>query len=305
MDLKQLEQFVVVAEERHFTRAARRLNMVQSGLSAAIRGLEEELGGPLFLRSTRRVDLTPAGEVLLGEARRVLETVRNARQAVTDVHGLSRGRLRIAAIQNPAPFVDLARSLGRFRAAHEGIEIDLAFDGSTPLFEEVRDGRFDVAFTQPREPLPPGVTMRMIACEGLVVACAPDHRLAGAEDIALAELAQEIFVELKPDWGLRRLVDRAFAAAGLTRRIGFEVNDPAIVLDLAAQGLGIALVPESIAAVRQGDGGQPPIAVAAIRPDQEPCWELAVAFRGTDGEAENRVAAAFLAHLVVAAPPAG
>ena len=70
MDLKQLEQFVAVAEERHFTRAAQRLNMVQSGLSAAIRGLEEELGGPLFVRSTRRVDLTPAGAVLLDEARR-------------------------------------------------------------------------------------------------------------------------------------------------------------------------------------------------------------------------------------------
>ena len=74
MDLKQLEHFVALAEERHFTRASRRLNLVQSGLLASIRSLEEDLGGPLFIRSTRRVDLPPAGEVLFDEARRVRAT---------------------------------------------------------------------------------------------------------------------------------------------------------------------------------------------------------------------------------------
>ena len=85
MDLKQLEHFAAVAEELHFTRASRRLNLVQSGLSASIRSLEEDLGGPLFIRSTRRVDLTPAGEVLFDEARRVLTAARAARHATAMV----------------------------------------------------------------------------------------------------------------------------------------------------------------------------------------------------------------------------
>src|SRR5919206_91938 len=72
VELRQLEHFVAAAEERHFTRAARRLHIVQSGLSASIRALERELGAPLFVRSTRRVELTPAGRALLPEARRAL-----------------------------------------------------------------------------------------------------------------------------------------------------------------------------------------------------------------------------------------
>jgi DNA-binding transcriptional LysR family regulator len=72
VDLKQLEHFVALAEERHFTRASRRLNLVQSGLLASIRSLEEDLGGLLFIRNARCVDLSPAGEVLFDEARRVL-----------------------------------------------------------------------------------------------------------------------------------------------------------------------------------------------------------------------------------------
>ena len=76
VDLRQLEHFVAVDEERHFTRASRRLNLVQSGLSASIHWLEKDLGGPLFIRSMRRVDLSPAGEVLFDEARRVLAPAR-------------------------------------------------------------------------------------------------------------------------------------------------------------------------------------------------------------------------------------
>jgi DNA-binding transcriptional LysR family regulator len=143
MDLKQLECFIAVAEERHFTRAARRLNVVQSGLSQTIRMLEDELGGPLLVRSTRRVDLTPAEKVLLKEAAYVLAAAREARLAVTQVHGLARGQLRIGSIQSLAPFVDLPASPGRFRNRFSGIDVPLLLDGATPLLDEVNEGRFD------------------------------------------------------------------------------------------------------------------------------------------------------------------
>ena len=91
MDLRQLEHFVAVAEERHFTRAASRLNIVQSGLSASIRALEEEMGAPLFLRTTRRVNLTSAGQAFLEEANRVLAAARVARNVVVELQGLGAG----------------------------------------------------------------------------------------------------------------------------------------------------------------------------------------------------------------------
>ncbi|WP_049620752.1 LysR family transcriptional regulator [Frateuria defendens] len=299
MDLKQLEYFVAVAEERHFTRAAQRLNVVQSGLSQAIRSLEGELGGPLFVRTTRSVALTAAGSVLLDEAHRVLEAARGARLAVTQVHGLARGRLRIGAIQGLAPFIDLPASLGRFREAFGGIDIELSFDGAAPLLDEVREGRLDVAFTQPGDAPVPELASRLLVCEGLVAVCAPKHSLAGARELPLAALAGEVFVDLKADWGMRRLVDQSFAAAGLQRRIGFEVNDMSWLTELAAQGLGIALVPESVARARREDKRLKPIAIAELREAEEPCWEIAVAYRQRrDDDPQGRIAAAFLERLV-------
>ncbi|GAB6852123.1 LysR family transcriptional regulator [Paraburkholderia sp. A1RI_3L] len=294
MDLKQLEHFVAVAEERHFTRASQRVNVVQSGLSASIRALEEDLGGPLFVRSTRRVALTAAGEVLLEEARRVLAAAREARHAVTQVHGLARGRLSIGAIHGLAPFIDLPASLGRFRAAFSGIDIELTLDGSRTLIDDVREGRMDIAFTQPAVPIPDDLGLRMFACEGMVVVCGARHRLAGAHGLSLSDLAGETFADLRPEWGMRRLVDRAFAAAGLHRHIGFEVNDIPMLLDLAAEGLAIAMAPESVAAARMRETRGAPIATAALNEADEPCWELAAVFKGKEGEPATPVARAFL-----------
>lgn len=301
MDLKQLEHFVAVAEERHFTRAARRLNVVQSGLSATIRALEQELGGPLFLRSTRRVDLTPAGKVLFDEAPRVLAAARDAQLAVMQVHCLARGRLTIGAIANLAPFADLPAALGRFHKVFDGIDIELVLDGSAPLIDMVRDNQLDIAFTRPPDPVPAEIALRMLACEGLVVICPQRHRLAGARDLPLGALMAETFVDLKADWSMRQLIDRSFAAAGLQRRIGFEVNDMAMLTELAAEGLAIALVPELVARSRKEDPRAAPIGIAELHEDHEPCWELAVAFKGSEGEPANPVAKAFLDFLAV--PP--
>ncbi|WP_448096201.1 LysR family transcriptional regulator [Luteibacter yeojuensis] len=298
MDLKQLEYFVAVAEERHFTRAAQRLNVVQSGLSQTIRALEDELGGPLFVRTTRSVALTAAGGVLLEEAHRVLDAARAARLAVTQVHGLARGRLRIGAIQSLAPFIDLPMTLGRFREAFGGIDIELRFDGSADLLDEVRGGRLDIAFTQPPAMPVAEVTTKLLVCEGLVAVCPPKHRLAGAHDVTLADLARESYVDLRADWGMRQLIDASFAKAGLDRRIGFEVNDMGMLLELAAQGLGIALVPESIAKNRRDDRHARPVACADIVEDEEPCWEIVVGYRARGDEAPSLVVQAFLDVLV-------
>jgi DNA-binding transcriptional LysR family regulator len=297
MDLRQLEHFLAVAEEQHFTRAARRVNIVQSGLSASIRALEEELGAPLFIRSTRRVDLTAAGRVLAEEARRVLAAARGARDAVAAVQGLARGRLAIGTTHSLAPFVDLPGLLARFHAAHPGVEICLCQGGSDRLFEKLRDSRVDLAFV-PMQPVPPpDVRATMLACEELVAACRHDHPLAGRKNVPLSRLGRETFVDFQTDWGTRQLVDQAFARVRVERRTGFEVNDLPTALDLVALGLGIALVPEALIAAHPADPHRPPLAVATLALP-EICWELGIAHaeRGAArGGPVNPAARAFLA----------
>jgi DNA-binding transcriptional LysR family regulator len=244
MELRQLEYFVAVAEECHFTRAAKRLHVAQSGLSASIRSLERELGAPLFLRSTRQVELTPAGRALLIEARRALSATDAAKDAVAAVQGLLRGTLAIGSLQC-LHVVHLPAVLARFIAAHPGLEISLRQGGSGELIEQVRAGRLDLAFVSRPSRCPDDVVIGPLAGEPLVLACAPEHPFARRERIELGELRAQRFVDFPPDWGTRDLVDHVLETAGVERRVSLEVTDVHSLLDLVTFGLGVALVPRS------------------------------------------------------------
>src|SRR5882757_1501574 len=247
MELRQLEHFVAVAQECHFTRAAKRLHIAQSGLSASIRSLERELGASLFLRSTRQVQLTPAGQALLIEARRALSASNAAKDAVAAVQGLLRGTLSIGSLQC-LHAVHLPTLLARFLTAHPGLEILLRQGGSDELVELVRTGRLDVAFVSRPARFPEDVVISALDSEPLVLACAPGHPLATPTAVKLADLTEEQFVDFPPDWGTRDLADRVLAAAGVERRVALEVTDVHSLLDLVACGLGVALVPRSFSA---------------------------------------------------------
>ena len=132
MELRHLQHFVAVAEDQHFTRAAERLMVSQSGLSASIRALERELQTPLFVRTTRRVTLTEAGRALLAEAERILAQVRAAHEAVAAVQGVLRGTLAVGTEQCIAG-VDVAKLLAAFRRRHPDVEIRLRQWGSAAL----------------------------------------------------------------------------------------------------------------------------------------------------------------------------
>lgn len=244
MELRHLEYFVAVAEERHFTRAAQRLMVSQSGLSASIRALERELGAPLFLRTTRSVELTGAGRALLGEAARALASVRAARDAVAAVQGLLRGTLSVGTEQCIAG-VDVAALLARFRAAHGEVEVRLRQAGSAALVEDVAAGRIDLAFValSGAGTAPEGVRLLPLVREPMVALCRRDHRLADAPRVRAAELAGEAFVDFHADWGTRAVTDRLFASTGVDRQVALEVNDVHSLLDLVHHGLGVAVVP--------------------------------------------------------------
>ncbi|MCH6163980.1 LysR substrate-binding domain-containing protein [Streptomyces marispadix] len=289
MELRHLEYFVTVAEERHFTRAAERLLVSQSGLSASVRALERELGAKLFVRTTRSVELTGPGRALLGEATRTLASVRAAKEAVAAAQGLLRGTLSVGSEQCIAG-VDVPRLLARFRAEHPQVEIRLRQAGSRLLADDVAAGRLDLAFVALCGPPPQGVGLTPLTGEPLVLLCHPEHALAGpgegpAEESApgpaggaqrhvrWAELKGEALVDFQPDWGVRQLTDRTFAAAGVERQVALEVNDVHSLIELVEQGLGVAVVPRHFARKPQARG----LCALPLTEGPQPVWQVSLA----------------------------
>lgn len=286
MDLKQLEHFIAAAEEQHFTRAARRMNIVQSGLSASIRALEQEMGAALFVRTTRRVELTVAGRALYDRALQIIAGVREARRAVAAINGLEKGSLSIGTCASLNAFFDLPLLLGEFHALHPDVDIRLCHSTAAHLMQKVKDGGIDLAFLPLYEKSREIVSLP-IASDRLVVAHPLDHRLAGGDCVSLQSLAGETFVDFQIDQGTRRIVDRAFASISVTRKTALEVGDVQVLLDLVARGFGIALVPCTFVMARAAIPKVPKVAITALKKPGIR-WELVAAFSGRAGAAQFR-----------------
>jgi DNA-binding transcriptional LysR family regulator len=247
MDVRQLEYFVAVAEELNFTRAAQRCHVVQSALSYQIARLERAHGAVLFERTSRRVRLAPAGELLLPRARSVLAELATAGSELAALSGLVTGRLRIGMVSSAGPTVE--RALATFHRLHAGVEIAIRDAGSGLMAEQVRAGELDLAFVGLfADQVPGDLVHTVLAVEPLVAVVPPGHPLAGRTAVALADLAAgTAFVEMRPESGLRRQVDAAFERARVTRRVAFELATSESVVRFVGLGFGAAVVPRSTA----------------------------------------------------------
>lgn len=258
MDLRQMEYLLAVAEERHFTRAAEVAGISQSGLSSAIRGLEEELGAPLFDRTTRRVELTEAGIALLPHARRLLSEAASARDAVVKASREVTGSLRVGAEQCLG-FVDVAGLLERFHRRHPRVETHFTQAGSRDLVALARAGEIDVAFVATTKHLG-ALPHRTLGRESLVLLAPPDHpvcaRASTRREMPWSELDGEDFIDFAESWAVRELNDEALDAHGVSRRVRCTVNDVHTLLDLVGRALGVAIVPRHVAAKPQASGLQ-------------------------------------------------
>jgi DNA-binding transcriptional LysR family regulator len=275
MELRQLEYFVAVAEEANFTRAAERVHISQSGISAQVRRLEQQLGAELIDRSARTATLTPAGSAALEHARAVIAAASAVQQAVDEVTGLLRGRLVIAMVTacTVRPLFD---ALSAFHAAHPGVELSLLEDGSDRLIERVRSGEADLALTGVAA-MPAGLEGFPVIRERLVAAVPADHPLARRKRVTLADIAAHPVICMPEGTGIRTVFDRGCAARGARPDIALQASAPSAVADLAARGLGVAILTASMV-----DGHA--LRRLAITDLDEPAL-LAVVWRATDAPA--------------------
>jgi DNA-binding transcriptional LysR family regulator len=247
VELRQLEYFVAVAEEQHFSRAATRLHVVQSAVSAAIKSLERELGVRLLDRNAKRVLLTDAGTALLPRARVALDAARDARDAVDEVRGGLRGTLRLGVLTS-IRLLDLPALLGEYHRRHPGVllQTTAAPSGSAGLVERLTDHRLDLAFVSLPGPPPPGIRLIDLAFAQLHLVVPVDHPLAGRGRVPITELDGLDFIDSPAGFGNRAVTDRAFAASGVRRRVTIEISDIGTGAGYAEHGLGVALLPRFV-----------------------------------------------------------
>lgn len=304
LDLRQLRYFVAVAEEGHITRAAERLGMQQPPLSQAIKAMEERLGLRLFRRNARGVSLTESGRVLLDEARVILARLDHAERSVQRTARGELGRLSIG-IAPTAPFLPFVPGVIRtFRDAFPGVAVTLEECLSRQAVQGLEEARLDAAFVRAELPDARDLVVHRLADEPMIVALPASHALARCEGVLrpLSAFADDTFIAFARSSG-PGMFDATLAAcrrAGFTPRIGQEAPRITSTLGLVAAGLGIALVPASLRAVRM-DG----VAYCDVVAEHRPTVPLQLALRRGDASAAlgNFVALVRRAAAVTAGEP--
>ena len=254
MELRQLRYFTVLAEELSFTRAARKLHVSQPPLSFQIASLETELGARLFNRTSRSVLLSEEGKAFLPHALAVLARLDEARSHVQRVATGLQGRVQVglAGSHFLGPF---PKFIQQFRLQRPAVEVALKEMTPSDHLQALRDGRLDLCVSRNPVNAEGGdvhISAALLWRDPVVVALPPGHRLAGHEQLGLAELKDEDFVFLR--MGSSPFATRVFEAcvrAGFAPRITQQVVEIPAALNLVAAGLGVALVPASLALLRR------------------------------------------------------
>jgi DNA-binding transcriptional LysR family regulator len=269
MTLRQMEYLIAVVEERSFTRAAERLFVSQPALSHQVKVLEQSVGGPLLERHPHAVQLTPLGRAFLPHATAAVRAAEEGARAARAVGQLEAGDLRIGTLHSIALGV-VPAAIRAWRLAHPEVSFELhEYVNIDQLAEQMRLGVADVAVGPP--PRGWDGPTRTLGFEELVVVLAVDDPLVrgGRRTVRLERLADRPWVLYSSDNGLSPVVTEACAAAGFTPRAAVHTHHTATAVQLAAAGLGPALVPENVV--------EPGFAGALLHPDPPVRREL-VAF---------------------------
>jgi LysR family transcriptional regulator, transcription activator of glutamate synthase operon len=245
MELRQLRYLVALSEEKNFTRAAAREHIAQPALSQQIKHLEQELGLPLVERTTRRVTITDAGQMLVDRARRILAELDAAQDELQAARGIKTGHVTVGAMHTMGP-IDISLVLAKFHSRHPGVELTVREDPSEALAEMLRVDELDLAFLSVTERIEShGLGLHQLIAEELVVILPPTHPLAQRNRVKMAELAGEHFISYREGSRLRELLVSAGREAGFEPDVRLESNESTRIRALVARGLGVAILPRS------------------------------------------------------------
>jgi LysR family hca operon transcriptional activator len=286
MELRHLRYFIGVAEAGSFTLAAERLHTVQPSLSRQVRDLEAYIGTPLFERSTRRVRLTAAGQVMLDEARLVLAHADRAVERVRQTARAQNGRLVLGFVFG-VEAEQLVRVTNSLHDELAQVELVMRSQTSPALIAELHEQRLDAAFIRPSEQAR-GLLSHTLRHERLIAALPAGHRLAGAPSIGIAQLAEEPLINVPREHApvLHQAVRDYAARYAVELRWSYESENLMMALSLISSVDGVCLLPEySVRLFPQG-------VVAVPLADETPTIELALAWHPDN---RSPVLAAFLA----------
>lgn len=299
MELRHLRYFTAIADEAHFTRAAKRLGIGQPPLSQQIQQLERELGTPLFRRLPRGVQLTDAGRAFADDARRIL---REVDAAVARVHRVARGelgRIRVGMI-NSAPFHPLIPQVIReFRRRYPNVAFSLEERTTPGLVTALRNELVDVAFVRPIHGSSEDLSIEPVLDEDMVVALPAGHALAARARVPLLALSIEPFVLFSRvvGAGLHDEIVGACRAAGFSPRVVQEASQVTSIVNLVASGLGVSIVPASMQHMHTEGVTFRPIAAPV------PKARLSLIWRRADAEAPQLVRLRELVRELAPRPP--
>ena len=241
MDISQLEVFLAVAREGGFSRAAEKLYRTQSAVSQAVRKLEDEIGEPLFDRSSREGLLTDAGRILQEYAERLINLRENAREALTELRELQMGKLVVGANELTALY--LLRVLGEFRRLHPAIRIVVQRSLGSQLPDDVRRHRceFGVLTYEPRDE---ELSSIVVYSDELIFVVPPQHPLARESRISIRQLGAESFVAHIVPSPYRDRVIQLFEKHKTPLHMGVELPTLQAIKRFVALGNGVAFLPE-------------------------------------------------------------
>jgi DNA-binding transcriptional LysR family regulator len=273
MELRHLRTIAAVAKHRSFTKAGEELFLSQAAVSQQIRRLEEELGVEVFRRTSRSVELTAEGRVILGYAERVLAEVDGMHTELEEISGLLSGELRIGGVYPTGPY-DLFGMLADFRAAHPGVAIHMVEATQDDVLTALRADELDCAFAAlDPDALGDEFAATLLWEDEFVVALPSNHPLCARKRITFEELAAEDLIAYRDNSALRRRLERTMAERDLEPRNAFVCTEMAAVRALTSKGLGVAVMPRSI-----GDQPGPPIEMRSFGPERL-TWPVALIWR--------------------------
>jgi DNA-binding transcriptional LysR family regulator len=281
MDYRQLRYFIAVAEELNFSRAARRLNISQPPLSIQIKAIETEVGTSLFSRNRRKVELTPAGEVLLENARRAVKQLEDTTEAVRRAGRGEAGTIRLAFTSSVPMREAFARMLRTFRGRYPDVQIELQHMGTGCQFSALASDQIDFGILRPPAALQQNKNIKLMPLwrDRLRLFLPSNHPLAVSNaPIAMIELVDQPFVGVEPlvNCGIHEHLVTLCGAAGFTPRIAQEARELNTVLGLVSAGLGVAILPECYVCMAMPGVSSRPIAAG----DAESWLMIAMRERG-------------------------